>query len=63
MLQELEGFQFALALDLSMGYYTIPLTPGAKDLTTIVTEFGKFRYNLLPMGMCCSGDVFQAKVD
>jgi Reverse transcriptase (RNA-dependent DNA polymerase). len=62
-LQELEGFQFASALDLNMGYYTIRLTPGAKDLTTIVTEFGKFRYNILPMGMCCSGDVFQAKVD
>jgi hypothetical protein len=38
--------------------------PGdAKDLTTIVTEFGKFRYNVLPMGMCYSGDIFQAKVD
>jgi Reverse transcriptase (RNA-dependent DNA polymerase). len=63
MLQELEGFQFALALDLNMGYYTIRLTPGAKDLPTIVTKFGNFRYNVLPMGMCCSGDVFQGKVD
>jgi hypothetical protein len=42
MLQELEGFQFASALDLNMGYYTIQLTPGAKDLTTIITKFGKF---------------------
>ena len=32
-------------------------------MTTIVTEFGKFRYNRLPMGMCASGDIFQAKVD
>jgi hypothetical protein len=64
MLQQLEGFQYASALDLNMGYYTIRLTPGAKDMTmTIVTEFGKFRYNVLPMGMCCSGDIFQAKVD
>ena len=30
---------------------------------TIVSEFGKFRYNHLPMGMCASGDIFQAKVD
>jgi hypothetical protein len=43
--------------------YTIWLTPGAKDLTTVVTEFGKFRYNILPMGMCCSDDIFQTKVD
>ena len=32
-------------------------------MTTIVTEFGKFRYNRLPIGMCASGDIFQAKVD
>ena len=29
----------------------------------IVTEFGKFRYNHLPLGMCASGDIFQAKAD
>ena len=29
----------------------------------IVIEFGKFRYNCLPMVMCDSGDILQAKVD
>ena len=32
-------------------------------MTTIVPEFGKFGYNCLPMGMCASGNIFQAKVD
>ena len=32
-------------------------------MTGIVTEFGKFGYNHLPMGMCANGDIFQAKVD
>ena len=32
-------------------------------MTTIVTEFGNFRYNRLPMGMCASGDIFQDNVD
>ena len=32
-------------------------------MTKVVTEFGKFRYNRLPMGMCASGEIFQAKVD
>jgi hypothetical protein len=64
ILQELEGFQFASALDLNMGYYTIRLTPGAKDfLTAIITEFGKFRYNVLPMVMCCSGDQFLGNIE
>ena len=61
-LQQLEGFTYATALDLNMGYYTIPLAECSKDITTIVTEFGKFRYTCLPMGMVISGDVFQAKV-
>ena len=57
-LQQLEGFTFATALDLNMGYYTIPLAECSKDVTTIVTEFGKFRYTCLPMGMVVSGDTF-----
>ena len=61
-LQQLEGFKYATALDLNMGYYTIPLAECSKDITTIVTEFGKFRYTCLPMGMVISGDVFQSKV-
>ena len=32
-------------------------------MTTIVTKFGKFRYNRLPMEMCALGDIFQAKAD
>ena len=32
-------------------------------MKTIVTEFGKFRYNCLPMGMCASGNIFQSKVE
>ena len=61
--QQLEGFQYTVALDLNKGYYTIRLSPASQYMTKIVTEFGKFRYNRLPMGMCASGDIFQAKVD
>ena len=32
-------------------------------MTKIVNEFGKFRYNCLPMGICALGYIFQAKVD
>ena len=46
-----------------MGYYTIRLSPSSQDTTTVVTEFGKFKYNCLHMGMCASGYIFQAKVD
>ena len=46
-----------------MGYYTIELSPKICNLATIVTEFGKFRYNMVPIGICPSGDIFQTKVD
>ena len=62
-MQQLEGFQYATALDLSMVYYTISIFPASQYMNTIVTEFGKFKYNCLPMGICAWGDIFQAKLD
>ena len=59
----MEGFKFVSALDLDMDYHTIKLLPGSKNLTTIVTEFGKFRYNVLPIGLYVSSDIFQAKIN
>ena len=59
-MQQLEGIQYSTALDINMGYYTIRLYPTSQEMTTFVTEFGKFRYNRLPMGMCASVDIFQA---
>ena len=53
-MQQLEGFQYATALNLNTGYYNIRLYPALQDMTTIVNEFGKFRYNRLLMGMCAS---------
>ena len=39
------------------------LSPDSQDMTTIVTECGKFRYNRLRMGMWDSGYNFQGKLD
>ena len=61
-LQQLEGFNYATSLDLNMGYYHIQLSPTAADMCTIITEYGKFRYKRLPMGVACSPDIFQAKI-
>ena len=62
ILHNLEGFQYATSLDLNMGYYHIRLSDKSSDMCTIVTEFGKFRYLRLPMGVSCSPDIFQAKI-
>jgi hypothetical protein len=44
ILQELEGFTYATALDLNMGYYTIRLDPVASKMCTIIFPWGKYSY-------------------
>jgi hypothetical protein len=39
-----EGVQYAMTLDLNVGYYHIKLSPFSKHLCTIVTPFGKYEY-------------------
>jgi len=43
-LQELEGFTYAMALDLNMGYYTIRFDPKAVEMFTIIFPWGKYSY-------------------
>ncbi len=51
ILQELEGFTYATALDLNMGYYTIRLNLTASETCTIIFPWGKYSYKRLPMGL------------
>ncbi len=60
--QELEGFTFATALDVNMGYCTICLDPDASKICTIIFLWGKYSYLNLPMGIAGFPDIFQAKM-
>jgi hypothetical protein len=51
VLQELEGFTFAKALDLKMGYYTIRLDPDASRIFAVIFPWRKYSYKRLPMGI------------
>ncbi len=62
VLQEIEGFSFATALDLNMGYYTIRLDPDASKICTIIFPGRKYSYKQLPMGIAGSPDIFQGKM-
>ncbi len=62
MMLNLEGFQYATALDLNMGYYHVRLDPESRKLCTIILPFGKFEYQRLPQGICNGPDIFQEKM-
>ena len=62
VLQELEGYQYATALDLNMGYYTLRLDLSTANMCTIIFPWGKYSYQRLPMGCCNAPDIFQAKM-
>jgi hypothetical protein len=62
ILQELESFTYATALDLNMGYYTIRLDPMVSKTCTIIFPWGKYSYKRLPMGFGGSADIFQAQI-
>ena len=59
LLLKLQGFKYATALDLSMGYYHIPLSENSQKLCTTVLPWGKYRYKRLPMGISSAPDIFQ----
>ena len=54
-----QNFEQGLLLE---GYYHIKLSDRSSEMCTIVTEFGKYKYKRLPMGVSCSPDIFQAKI-
>ena len=61
-LLRLKGFRYGTTLDLNVGYYHIELSAKSKELCTIVTQWGKYEYQRLPMRMCNSTDIFQEKM-
>ena len=63
ILYELEGFRYATAINLSMGYYHIPLDEYSQQLCTTILPWGKYRYKKLPMGISSAPDIFQSIMD
>ena len=62
VLHELEGFTFATAIDLNMGYWTIRLDPDAQKICTIILPWGESFYMRLPMGVAGAPDILQEKM-
>ena len=61
-MQELEGFKYAVASYLNMGYYIICLDPGSQALCIIITPCDKYKYLRLHMGIVCEPNICQEKI-
>ena len=54
---------FKSVLDAWNGYHSLPLSPKAKDATTFITQWGRYRYKRAPQGYHASGDVYTRRFD
>ena len=50
-------------LDAWNSYHSLPLSTEARDATTFITEWGRYRYLRAPMGFQASGDAYTRRFD
>ena len=58
-LQKLGKFKSATALDLSLGFYSIPLDKESQKICSTILPWGKYSYLRMPMGVSCAPSMFQ----
>ncbi|XP_071944782.1 uncharacterized protein [Antedon mediterranea] len=63
ILDEVAKAKYISTLDLTKGFYQVPLDPQAKAKSAFVTPFGQFAYRVMPFGMMNSSATFQKLVD
>ena len=63
LIERLGTARFISTLDLTKGYWQVPLTPEAKEKTAFATPDGLFQYRRLPFGLHGAPATFQRLMD
>ncbi|KAL0901934.1 hypothetical protein ABMA27_007079 [Loxostege sticticalis] len=61
-IDQLSGSKFFTSLDLTSGYYQIPLKPDCKYLTAFITPNGLYQFKRMPFGLVNAPSVFQRTI-
>ena len=61
-LARLRGASVFSTLDLTSGFWQIPLAKDCSDLATFITPFGRFKFNRLPFGITSAPEIFQRRL-
>ena len=59
----LEGGCYFSTIDMSWGFYQLPLKTNSQDYTAFSTPFGSFKWLVMPMGLTGSPPVFQSLME
>jgi hypothetical protein len=62
-LEQLGGAKWFTTLDLSSGYWQIPMCPDDMDKTAFTSKYGLYRWRRMPMGLCNAPATFQRAMD
>ena len=59
----LEGSAYFTFIDMSAGFYQVPMEESSQDYTVFSTPFGSFKWLRMPMGLTGSPPTFQFLVE
>ena len=63
LIDRLGTAKFISTLDLSRGYWQVPMAAESKKKTAFVTPFGQFEFNVMPFGLQGAPSTFQRMMD
>ena len=59
----LEGCEYFTTIDMSWGFYQLPMVEESQDYTAFSTPFGSFKWLRMPMGLTGSPNTFQSLME
>ena len=59
MFDTLEGSAYFTSIDMSAGFYQVPMEESSQDYTAFSTPFGSFKWLRIPMGLTDSPPTFR----